>query len=125
MYDYDVVKRELKEVVVKKRAEILAMAKEKVFTRILQECQVLGLKTKAGQLVPSKSVLKKWLKESHATNEQFLQITERIWKESAWWNEDMSFDLHEQFGIKYNPKTITPIPTRRGMVFLKNCALRR
>jgi hypothetical protein len=114
------VKKQLRETVFSKRREILAMAKNQVYVWILHECQSLGLEAKTGDTVASKPLLQKWLKQPHATNNQFTKITQTIFSEgSAKWKEDMAMDLSEIFGLGYDPDTINAHTNNKGNGFLE------
>jgi hypothetical protein len=118
-YDYAAIKVGLRATVFKKRCEILSMAKDKVFIRVLKECQVLQLATESGDTVCSKMLLKKWLKEARSSNSDFSRITDIAFRDCPRWKEDMAIDLSDLFGIEYDPKTVNPHSNNKGNGFME------
>lgn len=118
-YTFEEVESELRATVFKKRSEILSLAKEKVFVRILQECQRMGLETRSGEAVTSKAALKKWYKEPTSSNDDISQITDGVFRESARWKEDMAHELMEVFGIGYDPNSIEQHSNNKGNGFFE------
>lgn len=119
-YEYDDIRQTLQRTVHKKRSEILALAKEKVMAKVLQECQLLKLET-SHQIVSSKDLLKKWLKQTSGPKSDgaFRQITETTFRESARWNDDMAHELMDIFGIYYDEKTMNPHRNNKGNGFFE------
>jgi hypothetical protein len=116
--EYDNVRAELRDTVAKKRAAMLAIAKDMVLEKILTECQIQQVKLTTGAIVTSKVLLNAFMKES--TDEETIDcITSTCFKNSPRWKEDMTQKLIETFGIHYDDSSIVENKNRKGNGFLE------
>jgi hypothetical protein len=116
--DYGTIRAALKETVAKKRAAMLAMAKNMVFEKILTECHILQVQTQTGTMVTSKALLNVFMKET--TEEETIElITTTCFKKSPRWKEDMTQRLIESFGLHYDETTIVENKNKKGNGFLE------
>jgi hypothetical protein len=116
--EYDNIRRELRNTVAKKRADMLALAKDMVLEKILTECQIQQVKTTTGTMVTSKTLLNAFMKES--TDEETIGcITITCFKNSPRWKEDMTQRLIEKYGIHYDERSIVENKNRKGNGFLE------
>jgi hypothetical protein len=119
-YSYDLIKKELRSTVQKKRAELLSLAKDKITVRVLKECQQMNLII-AHQIVSSKDLLNKWLRETSGkqSDREFRTFTEDTFRENARWQDDMAHELMDLFGIEYDRKTVNKHSNSKGNGFLE------
>jgi hypothetical protein len=116
--EYAAIREDLRDTVARKRASMMAMAKEMIFEKILTECQALQVKTNTGTLVTSKGLLNIYMKESN-DEETISQFTVTCFKTSPRWKEDMTQSLIEFFGIHYDESTMVVNTNRKGNGFLE------
>jgi hypothetical protein len=122
-YPYGQVAAALRHEVKKERSHILAVAKDKIHVRVLQECQNMELKVnKANKvIVSSRDLLKQWLREKKGMkcDSQFKQFTETCFAESQRWNKDMAHNLMDKFAIRHDPPTVLTHSNNNGYGFFE------
>lgn len=119
--EYALVQDELRVAIAKKRKEMLAFAKARVTVRMLDECQRLQLVTFNGIKVATKDALREYFKESN--NEEHHQAINRVtnlcFTDSPRWKEDMTDEMMQHFGIRYDEKTIKIHENGKGNGFFE------
>ena len=118
---YGGVQEALREAIVKKRKQILAVAKEKVIARMLDECQRLSLVTYSGISVATKDALREYFKEADDEDHRIAinQITHLCFSNSPRWKEDVADEISERFGIQYDPSTVKAHENGKGNGFIE------
>lgn len=113
------IRRELEKAIVKKRREMLAVAKDRVLVKMIDECIRLKLTTTAGIEVTTKESLKQYFKESSdETSAQAIhKITYLCFSQSPRWKEDTTDYMIERFGIGYDLETVRTHENGRGNGF--------
>ena len=106
--EFDQVKITLRDAIVKKRKEMIAFAKEKVFVKMIDECIRLNLQTSSGVKVTTKELLREYFKKScdDSNANAIHNITSLCFSQSPQWKEDTTELMMEHFGIKYDPATV-------------------
>jgi hypothetical protein len=119
--EYAAVYTELHASIKKKRAEILAAAKDMCLVRMLDEAQRLRIRLSNNVEVSSKDTLRGDFKESDDPEHTaiFKQITHFAFVESPRWKQDMCNDLKDRFGIGYDPATVILHDNGKGNGFLE------
>ena len=117
--EFDQVKITLRDAIVKKRKEMIAFAKEKVFLKMIDECIRLNLQTSSGVKVTTKELLREYFKAScdNSNADAIQNITSLCFSQSPRWKEDTTELMMERFGIKYDPATIQAHENGKGNVF--------
>ena len=116
---FDQVKVKLRDAIVKKRKEMIAFAKEKVFLRMIDECIRLNLKTSSGVKVTTKELLREYFKKSadDSNADAIKNILSICFSTSPRWKEDTAEVMMERFGIKYDPATVQAHENGKGNGF--------
>lgn len=119
--EYAAVYAELLLAIKKKRAAILAAAKDMCWVRMLDEAQRLGIHLSNKVAVSSKDTLRAYFKESDDPDHTavFKQVTHTAFVESPRWQQDMCNDLKDLFGIGYDPETVILHDNGKGNGFLE------
>ena len=118
---YDEVKKDLFLAVERKRAELMAKAKQLVSRKMLAACQNKKVTLMSGVLVNRIDLLRAYFKEATTVEQQLTidDITQGCFDQNNIWKDDMDHEIKEEFGIDYDPATIKKHVNGKGTGFIK------
>lgn len=122
--DFYTIIEQVRNVMVAKRAQILAFAKGLVAARIVAAFDMNGVKTCLGTKVNSKEMVRQYYKEADSKEHQEIiyRCVYQSFDDSVRWQDDVANDLATEFGIAYDPITLTGTKNNRGNGFYEKIA---